>query len=124
MNQGVKDMYTITIISHHQDLDILDYLDPTWCVKYVHTFPLQSEDTDCFLVDIDYCDHDGAALISWLNQNYHKPIVILTTRYRPKRTLELLVQGAQDYLVEPYNCEIASQRITTLIEAYEKRKHI
>ncbi|WP_342621470.1 response regulator [Erysipelothrix sp. P66] len=124
MNQGVNEMYTITIISHHDIPNLLDCFDPTWCVKTIHTFPLQSEDTDCFLVDIDYCDHDGAALIPWLKENYHKPIVIVTTRYRPKRTLELLVQGAQDYIVEPYNCEVILERITTLINEYKKRKHI
>lgn len=122
MNQGVTKMYTITLISNDDDHHILDFLDPTWTVQCLQINPVNAKQTDCFLVDIDYCDHDGETLIPWIQQQYDRPILILTSRYRPKRVLELMIQGAHDYLVEPFDHHTVIHRINTLIDVYQKQK--
>lgn len=76
----------------------------------------QHEDFDLLVLDVMLPGKDGFTVAHELRQASHFiPLLMLTARSRPEDVLKGFASGADDYLAKPFNLDILSARISSLL---------
>lgn len=76
----------------------------------------QREDFDLLVLDVMLPGKDGFTVAHELRQASHFiPLLMLTARSRPEDVLKGFASGADDYLAKPFNLDILSARISSLL---------
>ncbi|QQG41316.1 MAG: response regulator transcription factor [Candidatus Woesebacteria bacterium] len=82
---------------------------------------ISDNEYDCLILDRKLPDGEGLDLVKKLRvQNYKTPILILTARNQNYDQIEGLNVGADDYLAKPFDIDVLSARIRTLIRRGER----
>lgn len=77
---------------------------------------------DALLVDLKMPGMDGLELIKWArDEGYRMPIIMISAYGEIKDAVSALKDGAQDYIVKPFNPEEVIVRIKNLVESYNLR---
>jgi DNA-binding response OmpR family regulator len=66
---------------------------------------------DIVLLEVDLAREDGRDLLPTLTSTYHVPAVVVTSRGLPADIVDGLRQGAQDYVVRPFNTSVLLARL-------------
>ncbi|WP_085297118.1 response regulator transcription factor [Cognaticolwellia mytili] len=76
----------------------------------------QSQKFDCIILDIMLPGMDGLSVCQQLrSEGNNTPIIMLTARDTDSDMLSGLRQGADDYIIKPFNLEVLEARIHSLI---------
>lgn len=77
---------------------------------------------DVILLDLQLPDGDGLTLLKTLRaRNLRTPIIILTARDKVSDRIKGLNQGADDYVIKPYDLDELSARINTVCRRSTER---
>jgi len=113
----------LLLIEDHKDIAgiIFDFLEiKNYTLDYadngLHGYQLASDNHyDLIILDIMLPRMDGFTVCKKLReQGIDTPILMLTARDTREDTLEGFAQGADDYLVKPFDLDILEARITAL----------
>jgi len=78
-------------------------------------FKAETYDYDAVILDIMLPQLDGWQLLARLRQQSKTPVLMLTARDAPKDRVRGLDEGADDYLVKPFDLEELLARVRALI---------
>jgi len=85
-------------------------------IKALNRISLNHIDYDLVILDLSLPGMDGASILrSIREQNITTPILILTARDETKSKVDLLLAGADDYLVKPFSFDELLARIQALL---------
>jgi DNA-binding response OmpR family regulator len=85
-------------------------------IKALNRISLNHMDYDLILLDLSLPGMDGAAITKKLReQNVTTPILILTGQAETKSKVDLLLSGADDYIVKPFAFEEVVARISSIL---------
>lgn len=65
----------------------------------------QDQRPDVVLLDLGLPDGDGAAFLASLRRVSQAPVIVVSARHQDTEKVQLLDQGADDYLVKPFGIE-------------------
>lgn len=83
---------------------------------------LQETAYDACLIDLKMPGMDGLSLIEWIRHTgYRMPVIMISAHGEIKDAVEALKQGAQDYIVKPFNPEEVCIRIKSLVDVQNLR---
>ena len=85
-------------------------------IKALSRISLNHIDYDLIILDLSLPGMDGATICHKLREkNITTPILILTARDETKSKIDLLLSGADDYIVKPFSFEELCARISALL---------
>ena len=83
---------------------------------------LKENPYDACLVDLRMPGIDGITLIKWIRQEgFRMPIIMISAHGEIKDAVEALKEGAQDYIIKPFDPEELSLKLVKLVEAQNLR---
>jgi two-component system response regulator AtoC len=83
---------------------------------------LRENHYDACLIDLKMPGMDGLSLISWIRQEgFRMPVIMISAHGEIHDAVSALKQGAQDYIVKPFDPEELTIRLHKLIEAQNLR---
>ena len=83
---------------------------------------LRENHYDACLVDLKMPGMDGISLISWIRQEgFRMPVIMISAHGEIRDAVTALKEGAQDYIVKPFDPEELTIRLRKLIEAQNLR---
>jgi two-component system response regulator AtoC len=81
---------------------------------------LREHHYDACLVDLRMPGMDGIDLIRWIRQEgFRMPVIMISAHGEIRDAVTALKEGAQDYIVKPFDPEELTIRLTKLIEAQQ-----
>jgi len=85
-------------------------------IKALNRISLNHMDYDLILLDLSLPSIDGASITKKLReQKITTPILILTAMGETKSKIDLLLSGADDYIVKPFSFDELCARISTIL---------
>jgi two-component system, OmpR family, copper resistance phosphate regulon response regulator CusR len=85
-------------------------------IKALNRISLNHIDYDLIILDLTLPGMDGTTITKTIRErNITTPILILTARDETKTKIDLLLSGADDYLVKPFSFDELCARIQTLL---------
>ena len=83
---------------------------------------LREHHYDACLIDLKMPGMDGLSLISWMRQEgFRMPVIMISAHGEIHDAVTALKEGAQDYIVKPFDPEELTIRLRKLIEAQNLR---
>ncbi len=83
---------------------------------------LTTQNYDCAVIDMGLPDTTGDILLRDVRrQNAHLPVMVVTARSSVRERIDMLDQGADDYLVKPFDLDELSARIRSLVRRAPQR---
>lgn len=81
---------------------------------------LREEHYDACLIDLRMPGMDGIELISWMRQEgFRMPVIMISAHGEIRDAVTALKEGAQDYIVKPFDPEELTIRLRKLMEAHQ-----
>lgn len=81
---------------------------------------LREQHYDACLVDLRMPGMDGISLISWIRQEgFRMPVIMISAHGEIRDAVTALKEGAQDYIVKPFDPEELTIRLRKLMEAQQ-----
>ena len=71
---------------------------------------------DMVLLDLGLPDMDGMEVLRQIRQESETPVIIVSARGQEKEKVGALDEGADDYIVKPFDIKLLKLRIRTFIE--------
>jgi len=85
-------------------------------IKALSRISLNHIDYDLIILDLSLPGMDGASITAKLREkNITTPILILTARNETKSKIDLLLSGADDYIVKPFSFDELCARISAIL---------
>ncbi|NBK24962.1 MAG: response regulator, partial [Spirochaetia bacterium] len=86
---------------------------------------LASEAYDACLVDLKMPGMDGLSLIHWIrSEGFRMPIIMISAHGEISDAVSALKEGAQDYIVKPFDPEELVIRLKKLVDAQNLRNMV
>ncbi len=76
---------------------------------------VQTGETDLVILDITLPDTDGFRLLAALRAVSQAPVVVLTDRARDEDVIAGFENGADDYVVKPFNMQVLTNRVKAVL---------
>ncbi len=76
---------------------------------------VQAEGTDLVILDVAMPDMDGFRLLAALRAVSQAPVVVLTDRSRDEDVIAGFENGADDYVVKPFNMQVLVNRVKAVL---------
>ena len=70
---------------------------------------------DVILLDLNLPDGTGESLLSYIRRSFRIPVLIITARHEEGKKIQMLDEGADDYLVKPFSVAELLARIRVAI---------
>ena len=70
------------------------------------------------LLDLMLPGASGEEVLHRIKKNYHIPVIVVTARSERESQLRLLEEGADDYIVKPYDSDILFLKVEKLLTRY------
>ena len=81
---------------------------------------LREHHYDACLIDLRMPGMDGISLISWIRQEgFRMPVIMISAHGEIRDAVTALKEGAQDYIVKPFDPEELTIRLRKLMEAQQ-----
>lgn len=81
---------------------------------------LREHHYDACLIDLRMPGMDGISLISWIRQEgFRMPVIMISAHGEIRDAVTALKEGAQDYIVKPFDPEELTIRLRKLMEAHQ-----
>ena len=78
---------------------------------------LREQHYDACLIDLKMPGMDGLSLITWIRQEgFRMPVIMISAHGEIRDAVTALKEGAQDYIVKPFDPEELTIRLKKLIE--------
>ena len=78
---------------------------------------LREQHYDACLIDLKMPGMDGLSLITWIRQEgFRMPVIMISAHGEIRDAVTALKEGAQDYIVNPFDPEELTIRLKKLIE--------
>jgi two-component system KDP operon response regulator KdpE len=75
----------------------------------------QKPDIDIILLDLNLPDGTGESLLSYIRRSFRIPVLIISARHEEGKKIQMLDEGADDYLVKPFSVAELLARIRVAI---------
>ena len=70
---------------------------------------------DVILLDLNLPDGTGESLLSYIRRSFRIPVLIISARHEEGKKIQMLDEGADDYLVKPFSVAELLARIRVAI---------
>ncbi len=87
---------------------------------------IEATEYDLVLCDWEMPDIKGYEVLQWLRQHpvaKSMPFIMVTSRNDKESVVKAIEAGANSYVVKPYTAEMLAQKITAVIERFDRRRH-
>ena len=75
----------------------------------------QKPDIDVILLDLNLPDGTGETLLSYIRRSFRIPVLIISARHEEGKKIQMLDEGADDYLVKPFSVAELLARIRVAV---------
>ncbi len=75
----------------------------------------QTPDINVILLDLNLPDGAGESLLSYIRRNFRIPVLIISARHEEGKKIQMLDEGADDYLVKPFSVAELLARIRVAV---------
>ena len=75
----------------------------------------QRPDIDVILLDLNLPDGTGESLLSYIRRSFRIPVLIISARHEEGKKIQMLDEGADDYLVKPFSVAELLARIRVAV---------
>jgi two-component system KDP operon response regulator KdpE len=75
----------------------------------------QKLDIDVILLDLNLPDGTGESLLSYIRRSFRIPVLIISARHEEGKKIQMLDEGADDYLVKPFSVAELLARIRVAV---------
>ncbi len=75
----------------------------------------QKPDIDVILLDLNLPDGTGESLLSYIRRSFRIPVLIISARHEEGKKIQMLDEGADDYLVKPFSVAELLARIRVAV---------
>ncbi len=87
---------------------------------------IEAVEYDLVLCDWEMPDIKGFEILQWLRKHpvaKSTPFIMVTSRNDKESVLRAIEAGANSYVVKPYTAEMLAQKITAVIESFDRRRY-
>ena len=81
----------------------------------------QKPDIDIILLDLNLPDGTGESLLSYIRRSFRIPVLIISARHEEGKKIQMLDEGADDYLVKPFSVAELLARIRVAVRHSNQR---
>jgi len=81
----------------------------------------QKPDIDVILLDLNLPDGTGESLLSYIRRSFRIPVLIISARHEEGKKIQMLDEGADDYLVKPFSVAELLARIRVAVRHSNQR---
>jgi two-component system KDP operon response regulator KdpE len=81
----------------------------------------QRPDIDVILLDLNLPDGTGESLLSYIRRSFRIPVLIISARHEEGKKIQMLDEGADDYLVKPFSVAELLARIRVAVRHSNQR---
>jgi DNA-binding response OmpR family regulator len=81
--------------------------------------PIAQKQVDLVLLDLDLPDMNGYTALQMLRKISKVPVIIATASTEDSTIVQLLDEGADDYITKPFSKEVLTARVRAVLRRYE-----